>query len=532
MSLLEEKRAILEELELIEDAISDRIARNPEVFYSYIHELSIVNSDEKVLSNIPNVDITANRVYMIKKSKRSRKQILLQQHEISKFLSYYLKNVKKLNGYKNDNVDEFKDHNQNFELFRDQIQRIKEKYAEESNSEAFDASLEARKYQYTMFSNSNHQKKDILSLEGQSIDINKKFSWEEHYGEYLHLDQYHQEYLNIVKNANVSLLQFIGFLQTFCDHGHLKNPPVDRNSKIYHGFLERLLKYVNSFFESAFPLINHVQFQKRIKNSFVEYTSTPIEDSSRGCLCVACGKWFKAITVYTSHLQGRKHLNNLKCRRRSLMVEYTLQNLFTCLNKELVSTKSFVERKYAFTVEERIQELAKLRDAYNANAYGDHEREDSQEDLSVSSSKETPPDDNNPLNLPLGPDGYPIPYWLYKLQGLDIEYTCEICGNHLYKGRRVFERHFHEQRHTYGLRCLGIEPTSTFKGISKISDAQILWSRLKNNSHLNSASATYPDATSSRAVVTNNKLEIEMEDEDGNVMSHRVYEDLKKQGLL
>jgi len=30
----------------------------------------------------------------------------------------------------------------------------------------------------------------------------------------------------------------------------------------------------------------------------------------------------------------------------------------------------------------------------------------------------------NPKNLPLGWDGKPIPYWLYKLHGLGIEYKC------------------------------------------------------------------------------------------------------------
>lgn len=32
----------------------------------------------------------------------------------------------------------------------------------------------------------------------------------------------------------------------------------------------------------------------------------------------------------------------------------------------------------------------------------------------------------NPLNLPLGFDGRPIPYWLYKLHGLGTEFKCEI----------------------------------------------------------------------------------------------------------
>jgi len=36
----------------------------------------------------------------------------------------------------------------------------------------------------------------------------------------------------------------------------------------------------------------------------------------------------------------------------------------------------------------------------------------------------------------------PIPYWLYKLHGLNISYTCEICGNHTYRGPKVFQRHF------------------------------------------------------------------------------------------
>jgi splicing factor 3A subunit 3 len=48
----------------------------------------------------------------------------------------------------------------------------------------------------------------------------------------------------------------------------------------------------------------------------------------------------------------------------------------------------------------------------------------------------------NPLKLPLGWDGKPIPYWLYKLHGLNQEFKCEICGNYSYWGRRAYEKHF------------------------------------------------------------------------------------------
>lgn len=44
----------------------------------------------------------------------------------------------------------------------------------------------------------------------------------------------------------------------------------------------------------------------------------------------------------------------------------------------------------------------------------------------------------NPLKLPLGWDGKPIPFWLYKLHGLGVEYKCEICSDFIYMGRSVW----------------------------------------------------------------------------------------------
>ena len=69
---------------------------------------------------------------------------------------------------------------------------------------------------------------------------------------------------------------------------------------------------------------------------------------------------------------------------------------------------------------------------------------------------------NNPLRLPLGFDGKPIPYWLYKLHGLNLEFTCEICGNYSYWGRRAYERLSSEPRHQHGMRCLKIPNTKAF----------------------------------------------------------------------
>ncbi|EUD68070.1 hypothetical protein C922_01682 [Plasmodium inui San Antonio 1] len=123
----------------------------------------------------------------------------------------------------------------------------------------------------------------------------------------------------------------------------------------------------------------------------------------------------------------------------------------------------------------------------------------------------------NPLNLPLGHDNKPIPYWLYKLHGLSKEYTCEICGNYSYFGRAQFEKHFYEWRHSFGMKCLNIPNTLHFKEITKIDDALNLYERLKKQTQMN---VFKPDQ------------EVECEDSKGNVMNMKAYDDLKRQGLL
>lgn len=77
----------------------------------------------------------------------------------------------------------------------------------------------------------------------------------------------------------------------------------------------------------------------------------------------------------------------------------------------------------------------------------------------------------NPKNLPMGWDGRPIPYWLYKLHGLGVEFKCEICGGASYWGRRAFEKHFQEWRHAYGMKCLKIPNTVHFKDVTDIEHA-------------------------------------------------------------
>mmetsp|Transcript_4786 Transcript_4786/g.8223 ORF Transcript_4786/g.8223 Transcript_4786/m.8223 type:complete len:502 (+) Transcript_4786:189-1694(+) len=122
----------------------------------------------------------------------------------------------------------------------------------------------------------------------------------------------------------------------------------------------------------------------------------------------------------------------------------------------------------------------------------------------------------NPLKLPLGFDGKPIPYWLYKLHGLNQEFKCEICGNYSYWGRRAYERHFREQRHQHGMRCLGVPNTKAFLEVTTIDDARKLHEHLVERRDRGWVPEEHE----------------ECEDADGNVYSKKTFADLRRQGLV
>jgi splicing factor 3A subunit 3 len=199
-------------------------------------------------------------------------------------------------------------------------------------------------------------------------------------------------------------------------------------------------------------------------------------------------------------------------------LESIVSSLIDQLRPTLDGTRRRVERRATQTENERDQEIDE--EVNGAKMDEGNTNKNKTRDGDVGSDDEDDEDDTpiyNPKNVPLGWDGKPIPYWLFKLHGLNHFYPCEICGNEAYRGRRNFEKHFTESRHAYGMRCLGIPNTKHFHGVTKIEDAQELWSKLKT-------------------VLEGNQFdgieEEEYEDSNGNVIKRAQYEDLARQGLL
>jgi splicing factor 3A subunit 3 len=190
-------------------------------------------------------------------------------------------------------------------------------------------------------------------------------------------------------------------------------------------------------------------------------------------------------------------------------LETTIAALLDQIRPTLDATIRRAERRQTQTPKERESELEE--DLHGSNSADAKLKSDEDED----SGDEAPI--YNPKGVPLGWDGKPIPYWLFKLHGLNHFYQCEICGNERYRGRRNFEKHFAEAKHGYGMKCLGIPNTMHFHGVTTIEDAQQLWSKLQGNLEEDQFDGTKQE---------------EYEDSHGNVLTRSTYEDLARQGLL
>ncbi|KAL3706168.1 Pre-mRNA-splicing factor sap61 [Talaromyces marneffei ATCC 18224] len=383
--------------------------------------------------------------------------------------------------------------------------------------------------------------------EGESFapEIDSMFTGEEAYGQFLDLIQLHEDYLNIPGVKRVTYIQYIDQFDAFTP----PQLPIKRAAKVsdrYFKYVGDLASYLEGFLKRVRPLENlpklfasyDEEFEKlwaaqEVPGWGLEATTTDsagpkTEGTGEGIWCADCEKEFKNENVYKNHLTGKKHIKAAEAKKANgtattngassagAIKDSSLKSLkeravaerehrVRCLTKTLQSereaTRVNVERKQGMTERERQMEIEALMadTELSSGAFGREEESDEEGDDKI----------YNPLKLPLAWDGKPIPYWLYKLHGLGVEYPCEICGNFVYMGRRAFDKHFSEARHIYGLKCLGItQQTNLFREIVRIEDAMRLWEKLEQERKKEKESKDNV---------------VQMEDAEGNVMPERIY---------
>lgn len=280
------------------------------------------------------------------------------------------------------------------------------------------------------------------------------------------------------------------------------------------------------------------------EETILKIRGAPHQDNDTNSLhCIACNKTYSNENVFQHHKKGRPHIkavNELskkggveeieeqKVPQRSEFTETEMARLknVACLETWILKLKNDLLQDVFLNTENLVRK--KQSKHYN-ELEADYEMNDLEAKKAAAihggkggadgagSDDEDERPKYNPKNLPMGWDGKPIPYWLYKLHGLGVEFKCEICGGASYWGRRAFEKHFQEWRHAYGMKCLKIPNTVHFKDVTEIEHALRLHKKILQD---NFETTFKPD------------FQEEFEDDEGNLYNRRQYIDLKRQGLI
>lgn len=384
-----------------------------------------------------------------------------------------------------------------FNEFYQRLKNIKDFYKKHPNEISVPLSTEfenmAKSYQNT-----------------EAMSMLVEFTDEEGCGRYLDLHECYDKYINI---RGVEKTDYITYLMVF---DHLYEIPKDRKNAEYRKYLDVLYNYLYSFNMRAKPLFDLDKHLLETKKNFDRqwgegvFPGWPKEQESAlsnvgaPLDLSAFTSWEELASLGLDRLKSALMALGLKCGGT---LEERAQRLFSTKDQKQIdqslfakktgtggnfpiskNSSSITKEQYRqkeiawmeaqiYTLSDLVKEqrMATKENVQRKQARGDGERNDSDVEASDSESEDEDDDADdvpyNPKNLPLGWDGKPIPYWLYKLHGLNINYNCEICGNYTYKGPKAFQRHFSEWRHAHGMRCLGIPNTAHFANVTQIEDA-------------------------------------------------------------
>lgn len=529
--IIEDQRFIHEDLERLEQGISDRLAEDPR--------------------NVSN--LTNDRDFLLIQYVNKIKDRLNRDHQIAGFLTRIQEQSQRL-------LDIYKDAEG---LRSKEVQALSTgDPMEEFYKNLGEVRDFHRRYPNEPIENLERAYKRRHPGEGEVMvsETDNMFTGEESNGRFLDLTTLHEDYLNL---PGIKRLNYLQYLDSF-DSFEPPRMPIKRQNKLSDAYLKYvadLSSYLESFVRRTKPLEDldklftgfDRDFEAAWKSDSVpgwgkeesansNVNGPKTEGTGEGYWCSDCEKEFKNENVYKNHLTGKKHIRAAEAQKANGSVtnsatkngditsansltrlkeraiashEYRIRRLTDYLDNERSNTRVNVERKQGMTERERQQELDALFAEDDAAAAAGGGKRDSDSD------SEGEEKIYNPLKLPLAWDGKPIPYWLYKLHGLGVEFSCEICGNFVYMGRRAFDKHFSEARHVYGLKCLGITGAGAgaglFREITGIEEALGLWEKIKKER---------------KEKEVKEDTIVQMEDGEGNVMPERIYLDLQKQGIL
>lgn len=281
-------------MEVLENSISQRLKRNPNLL--------------PVADPMPST------------KKRSHTETITQQHELKFLKDKYDEHYSSISQDRKELVEgelvKLNDPSADFKQFDNQLAEIREQHELYSNATSSTISS-----LYDMFSSrpgasaasKRVKRKYILCKAASFIDIDSIFQEKEEYGRCLDLTKFYKVYQKMTGNEEISYVDYLS------RYDRLPDTNIQVAGTMYSQYLEELYEYLVAFIRRAKPLETGVfDVLERLQptNSDPVEAIVPLVDGSTNeageIFCKACDKWFAKETVYKGHLNGKKHLKNLK----------------------------------------------------------------------------------------------------------------------------------------------------------------------------------------------------------------------------
>ena len=277
------------------------------------------------------------------------------------------------------------------------------------------------------------------------------FSGEEGHGKYLDLHTHYMSFCNIKKLRQLNLIKADDYLTWIQNLDKFALVPLYiKQSSKYDNYVAELSDYLKDFFQRTQPLVDfktivdqtdemfEAEWDQRSLFGWETFISRIVGEAMPDSVtknqlhCGFCNKTFLNESVFHFHKKGKRHIKAVNTSQTKKVVETEKRSSeFTTgqIQKlmQVARSETWILRLKALMAdvwEQTMNQVRKKQSSSFQELEAERATMTAREILAkttMTGGGDSDEEDGlkyNPKNLPMGWDGKPIPYWLYKLHGL------------------------------------------------------------------------------------------------------------------
>lgn len=324
--------------------------------------------------------------------------------------------------------------------------------------------------------------------------LDNVFSYPEHYGAYLDILPHYESYRKFVVQSRLLAptlesqcpppVEFYKFAENLPAVMLTTTPCIQKLCALddYEALVAGFLTYLRGFYSRWKPL-DQTSVATDLESAEAGYHEFRVTMKTHQLGAAHLKRFTRSYAVWDHALATERGVSIDRVTSVGVKEAQIAKLLSSSLSSVAQATEKHTVRLNGMTAEEvesaRKEEDQLFRDSLHAasrrNVFVmvDHVARaelDAHDDQAQPTQEDADNDDDEPKFV--GADGKALPAWQVKMMQLKKMFPCEVCGGEVFKGPKVFREHFTLERHSEGLRQLGVSYDMVYYyiGISRMGD--------------------------------------------------------------